>query len=83
MGARDPADAFSRAFIPPCNPLTKEVDISRTRHRSSDLATTTGTLDVYWVCVPDPGCFNRGPQALQTVEARLVPTNKNACLLAR
>ena len=77
LGARDPADAFSRAFIPPCNPLTEEVDNSRTRRRGIDMIATTGTLDIYWVCVPDPGYYNRGPQALRTGLASPVPTTEN------
>jgi hypothetical protein len=68
LGARDPAYAFSRAFIPPCNPLPEEVDTSRTRHRDAHVAAATGTLDIYWVCVPDPGFFNRGSQALNWLE---------------
>jgi hypothetical protein len=58
-----------------------EVDNSRTRHRSIEMIAATGTLDIYWVCVPAHGHFNRGPQALHTGLASPMPTGENPCFI--
>ena len=78
-GARDPAAAFSRAFIPPCNPLSQEVDNSRTRHRTTAVCDRNPSY-LLGLC-RSPAQSSGDSQALSTHAASTMPIKKISCFI--